>query len=100
MMIGYLIKYRNDCPNETLRNQYYYAKAQGQSLRRVILYLTFNAAKRSLKLAPLGKYAKIIEVDLYPKQEFIPSEHFFLTSKEIKGKKLYIPPRSTSQYPD
>lgn len=89
-MQAYLIKYTNDCPHEDLRNQYYTGK-KVEKTAYTRMYFTFDDARKALRYVPLGQYSKIIEVDIKPIHEFLPSEHFFLKDKQIREQGLYRP---------
>lgn len=88
-----MIKYRDDCPHEDLKNTYYQGqRRKNPTSESYIIYETMKSAKHSLKFIPMGKYAKIVEFDLYPRREFVPTEHFFLTQTQINRAKMFIPP--------
>lgn len=91
-MIGYLIKYRDDCPNEKLRNTYYTGKRKYVPGRWVI-FDTFDKVKQVLHFVPMKEWAKIIEVEVIPIREYHPTEHFF-----YRPRGLYYPKVQEGDY--
>lgn len=81
-MIGYMIKFTQDCPHSELKNTYFGGKtARGD--HNFLIFDTFRSAERKLRRLKYKKWAKIIEFDMRPTTEWVPTEHFYDTPKGL-----------------